>query len=61
MFEYKEDKKYLDDILVRLKNINYDHYYVKMAKAWLTAELLLFIKMKFLIFLERIIMTKKPS
>ena len=35
MFEYKEDKKYLDDILVRLKNINYDHYYVKMAKAWL--------------------------
>ena len=24
MFEYKEDKKYLDDILVRLKNINYE-------------------------------------
>lgn len=53
MFEYKEDKKYLDDILVRLKNINYDHYYVKMAKAWLTAELFAFHKNEVFNFLRK--------
>ena len=53
MFEYKEDKKYLDDILVRLKNINYDHYYVKMAKAWLTAELFAFHKDEVFNFLKK--------
>ena len=53
MFEYKEDKKYLDDILVRLKNINYDHYYVKMAKAWLTAELFAFHKDEVFNFLRK--------
>ncbi len=50
MFEYKEDKKYLDDILIRLKNINYDHDYVKMAKAWLTAQLFAFHNNEVLIF-----------
>lgn len=39
MFQYKTDEKYFDEILHRLKNIKDEHYYVKMAKAWLTAEL----------------------
>lgn len=39
MFEYKKDKNYLPMILDRLKTIDNPEYYVKMAKAWLTAEL----------------------
>ena len=39
MFQYKGEEEYFDLVLDRLKNINNEHYYVKMAKAWLTAEL----------------------
>lgn len=53
MFQYKEDKKYLDENLVRLKNINLDHYYVKMAKAWLTAELFAYHKEEVFNFLKK--------
>ncbi len=42
MFEYKKEKVYLNEILNRLNKIENDFYYVKMAKAWLVAELFTF-------------------
>ena len=42
MFQYKNNKEYLSEILNRLNSITYDFYYVKMAKAWLTAELFVY-------------------
>lgn len=53
MFQYKKDKAYHDIILKRLNNINNDHYYVKMAKAWLTAELYVFDSDKIYNFLQK--------
>lgn len=53
MFEYKEDKEYLTQILDRLKTINSSEYYVKMAKAWLTAELFAFHKEEVFDFLKK--------
>lgn len=52
MFQYKGDEKYFDEILYRLKNIDNEHYYVKMAKAWLTAELFSFDSEKVFNFLK---------
>lgn len=52
MFEYKEEKEYLPLILDRLKNINSSDYYVKMAKAWLTAELFAYHKDEMINFLK---------
>lgn len=42
MFQYKSEKTYLEEILNRLNSISLDYYYVKMAKAWLTAELMVY-------------------
>ena len=52
MFQYKDDEKYYDTILDRLKNIKNEHYYVKTAKAWLTAELFSFNSEKVFNFLK---------
>jgi 3-methyladenine DNA glycosylase AlkD len=51
MFQYKKQPEYIDEILLRLNKINMNFYYVKMAKAWLTAELFVFHKEKVLNFL----------
>ena len=53
MFQYKGDEEYYDIILDRLKNIKNEHYYVKMAKAWITAELFSYNSEKVFNFLKK--------
>lgn len=38
MFKYMKDEKYLQTVFDYCNKIQIDHYYVKMAKAWLIAE-----------------------
>lgn len=38
MFKYMKDEKYLKTVFDYCNKIQLDHYYVKMAKAWLIAE-----------------------
>ena len=52
MFQYKKDVEYLEEILERLCAMNLDYYYVKMAKAWLTAELFVYHFDRMYIFLK---------
>lgn len=52
MFNYKKDAEYLEVILQRLNKITNDYYYVKMAKAWLCAELFVFDKERIYNFLR---------
>lgn len=39
--EYFNEQKYLEEILADVENISIDHYYVKMAQAWILAVLYL--------------------
>lgn len=61
MFNYKEDEEFLSLILARLKNIKSDFYYVKMAVAWLTAELYAFHKKKVYDFLLKMPYDKETT
>lgn len=49
---YFIDYKYIDDVLINLKKINLDGYYVEMAYAWCLAEVFIKTRDKFYLFLK---------